>query len=178
MAPVPGLSGFVLNGPEFPTHQSRIFTVFGPRESCACCSDAPCMNSRRSGNGVGSTLWYISVFMATRFRMNKKEFSRIRSHLGKTQKQMAQLLGISNKAIQSFEQGWRAIPVHIERQSLLLLALKESRVNGNPHCWTVKKCPGRGGRVVPHGNSTRGECVGSSTGRSAKEGCRKAGLIK
>jgi len=142
VAPAPGLQGVVLNGPEFPSHQSRIFTVFGPRESCVCCSDAPCMNSRpTAGNGVGSTLWYISGFMATRFRMNKKEFSKIRSHLGKTQKQMAQLLGISDKAVQSFEQGWRAIPVHIERQSLLLLALKESRVSGNPHCWSVKKCP-------------------------------------
>ena len=37
--------------------------------------------------------------------MNKKEFSQIRQHLGKTQNQTAQLLGISLKAVQSFEQG-------------------------------------------------------------------------
>ena len=48
--------------------------------------------------------------------MNKKEFSQIRNQLGKTQMQMAQLLGVSLKAIQSFEQGWREIPVHAERQ--------------------------------------------------------------
>ncbi len=73
--------------------------------------------------------------------MNKKEFSDIRHLLGKTQMQMAQLLGISLKAVQSFEQGWRKIPIHTERQSLLLLALKESRVNRKSPCWTVKHCP-------------------------------------
>jgi DNA-binding XRE family transcriptional regulator len=51
--------------------------------------------------------------------MNKKEIALIRSQVGKTQKQMAQLLGISIKSLQSFEQGWRRVPVHIERQSLL-----------------------------------------------------------
>jgi hypothetical protein len=37
--------------------------------------------------------------------------------LGKTQKQMARLLGISIRTIQSYEQGLRKIPVHTERQS-------------------------------------------------------------
>jgi len=58
--------------------------------------------------------------------MEKKEVSEIRHHLGKTQLQMAQLLGVSLKAIQSFEQGWRNIPVHIERQVLFLWASKKS----------------------------------------------------
>ncbi|MFH0813428.1 MAG: hypothetical protein V2A69_11415 [Pseudomonadota bacterium] len=47
--------------------------------------------------------------------MDKQEFSHIRHQLGKSQKQTAQLLGISLKAVQSFEQGWRNIPIHIER---------------------------------------------------------------
>jgi hypothetical protein len=37
---------------------------------------------------------------------------------------MAQLLGTSLKSIQRFEQGWRNIPVYIERHVLLLTALK------------------------------------------------------
>ena len=41
---------------------------------------------------------------------------------GKTQNQLARLLGTSFKAIQSFEQGWRNVPAHTERQLLLLLA--------------------------------------------------------
>ena len=36
--------------------------------------------------------------------MDKKEFSRIRQRLGKSQKEMAQLLAVSLKAIQSFEE--------------------------------------------------------------------------
>ncbi len=73
--------------------------------------------------------------------MNKKEFSKIRFHLGKTQKQMAQLLGVSLKAIQSFEEGWRKIPVHNERQTLLLLALKKNTLSVDAPCWSAKKCP-------------------------------------
>ncbi len=73
--------------------------------------------------------------------MKKKEFSRIRHHLGKTQSQMARLLGTSLKAVQSFEQGWRNIPMHTERQAFLLLALKTSPPERNRACWAIRKCP-------------------------------------
>ena len=73
--------------------------------------------------------------------MGKKEFSEIRRHLGKTQSQLAQLLGTSLKAIQSFEQGWRKIPVHIERQVLFLLTMKKSLPKKIKPCWVIKKCP-------------------------------------
>jgi DNA-binding XRE family transcriptional regulator len=73
--------------------------------------------------------------------MDKKEFSVVRRGLGKTQKQLAQLLGDSPKAIQSFEQGWRNIPVHAERQLLFLLALKQSHGKKGRPCWVVRKCP-------------------------------------
>ena len=72
--------------------------------------------------------------------MDKKEFSQIRQHLGKTQKQMAQLLGTSPKAIQSFEQGWRSVPVHIERQVLFLMALKYSQKKMARPCWVIRRC--------------------------------------
>lgn len=48
--------------------------------------------------------------------MDKKEFAQVRKKIGKTQKQLAALLGVSLKAIHSYEQGWRSIPSHIERQ--------------------------------------------------------------
>ncbi len=73
--------------------------------------------------------------------MEKKQFSEIRGRLGKTQLQMAQVLGVSLKAIQSFEQGWRNIPVHIERQVLFLLASKKSRPEKERSCWVIRKCP-------------------------------------
>jgi len=73
--------------------------------------------------------------------VEKKEFSTARQYLGKTQNQMAQLLGVSLKAIQSFEQGWRNIPVHIERQVLFLLISKKSPFKKERLCWVIRKCP-------------------------------------
>jgi len=73
--------------------------------------------------------------------MENKEFSKIRLHLGKTQGQMAQLLGVSLKAIQSFEQGWRKVPTHIERQALFLLAMKKVPSKKARLCWETQKCP-------------------------------------
>ena len=71
--------------------------------------------------------------------MQKEEFSKIRQRLGKSQKEMAQLLAVSLKAIQSFEQGWRNIPSHVQRQSLFLLAMKESTYGRKP-CWDLQGC--------------------------------------
>lgn len=53
---------------------------------------------------------------------------------------MAQMLGVSLKAVQAFEQGWRNIPIHVERQAWFLLAMKKRSRNRKP-CWTVLKCP-------------------------------------
>ncbi len=73
--------------------------------------------------------------------MDSAEFKHFRKKLDKTQKQMAQLLGVSIKAIHSYEQGWRSIPVHIERQVLLLIYLLFSDRNGQKVCWEIKDCP-------------------------------------
>jgi len=72
--------------------------------------------------------------------MENKEFSKIRLSLGKTQGQMAHLLGVSPKAVQSFEQGWRKVPTHIERQVLFLLAMKKSPPKKANPCWETLKC--------------------------------------
>ncbi len=70
--------------------------------------------------------------------MDSKEFLYFRNKLNKTQDQMAQLLGISIKAVQSYEQGWRPITAHAERQMFFLI----SRKRGNRKaCWKIKKCP-------------------------------------
>jgi len=73
--------------------------------------------------------------------MEKQELANSRKHLGKTQKQLAQLVGISLKAIKSFEQGWRNIPPYIERQVLFLLATNEAINKKSKPCWVIKKCP-------------------------------------
>jgi DNA-binding XRE family transcriptional regulator len=73
--------------------------------------------------------------------MDRGEFSSIRGRLGKTQSQMAQLLGTSLKAVQSFEQGWRKVPTHIERQMLFLLAQKMGKDRKHKPCWAIERCP-------------------------------------
>jgi DNA-binding XRE family transcriptional regulator len=73
--------------------------------------------------------------------MDKKEFSQLRQYLGKTQGQLADLLSVSSKAIESFEQGWRNIPAYIERQMLFLLFLKRASSGNKKPCWEICDCP-------------------------------------
>ena len=73
--------------------------------------------------------------------MKDKEFSALRKKLEKTQKQMAQLLGTSIKAIHSYEQGWRTIPVHVERQLYFLITRKFFGNSGVQPCWDKRSCP-------------------------------------
>ena len=74
--------------------------------------------------------------------MDRQQFSQIRHTLGKSQSQLARLLCISVKTIQSFEQGLRHISPYIERQMLLLLSLKRMPSDAiiTP-CWEITKCP-------------------------------------
>ncbi len=70
--------------------------------------------------------------------MDSKEFAAIRKRLARTQKEMAEVLGTSVKAVHSYEQGWRSIPAHVEKQLLFFLTRQKGE-NGSP-CWTVKGC--------------------------------------
>ena len=80
--------------------------------------------------------------------MDKHEFSHARARLGKTQAETAKLLRTSLKAIQSYEQGWRAVPPHAESQILLLVGLKAGRKGGKA-CWLVRHCPPERRRQCP-----------------------------
>lgn len=73
--------------------------------------------------------------------MYSGDLAQCRNHLGKTQVELARLLGVSPKAVQSFEQGWRTIPAHIERQLLFLLYLKRRPLEGVAPCWEQRSCP-------------------------------------
>ncbi len=72
--------------------------------------------------------------------MERTEFQAFRQGLQKTQKECAQLLGTSIKAIQSFEQGWRKVPVHVERQLLFLGAMKTAQKGKLKNCWDIRDC--------------------------------------
>ena len=97
-------------------------------------------------DGVHSNLGNTGVFGANLSNdlekpVDSKEFLKARKALSKTQKQLAELLGISIKAVHSYEQGWRRIPAHVERQVFFLLSrTRENESNLKP-CWTIKKCP-------------------------------------
>ncbi|RJX28398.1 MAG: transcriptional regulator [Desulfarculus sp.] len=81
--------------------------------------------------------------------MDSQEFKRLRAELSKTQNEMAQLLGTSLKAVHSYEQGWRKVPGHVERQMLFLLACQRNREGRLAACWKVKHCPPETRRRCP-----------------------------
>ena len=72
--------------------------------------------------------------------MDSTEFKKLRIKIGKTQKQMAQLLGVSIKAVHSYEQGWRNIPANVERQMFFLLSRMDGNSKNIKPCWVIKKC--------------------------------------
>lgn len=89
--------------------------------------------------------------------MKAQEFRGIRKSLGKTQKEMAQLLGVSLKAVHSYEQGWRRVPAAVERQMYFLLSRKMSAGNHDRPCWKIRKCGGAAKRQCPAWEFRTGE---------------------
>ena len=65
----------------------------------------------------------------------------LREELGHSQREMAEVLGVSTKAIQSYEQGWRKTPPHVEQQVLLQAILRRHPdLRKVPRCWKLNKC--------------------------------------
>jgi transcriptional regulator with XRE-family HTH domain len=73
--------------------------------------------------------------------MDSLEFASARRRLNKTQQEMARLLGTSIKAVHSYEQGWRNVPPHAERQILFLLVHAEWAGRTPEPCWEILDCP-------------------------------------
>jgi len=74
-------------------------------------------------------------------KVESKDFITIRKKLNKTQQQIAQLLGVSVKAIESYEQGWRSVPEHVARQMVFLVTRRKNDVRAISECWDVVDCP-------------------------------------
>jgi len=72
--------------------------------------------------------------------MESKEFKELRTKLKKTQAQMAQLLGVSLKAVHSYEQGWRKVPGAVERQMYFLTVKQNTKNRKVRACWQIKNC--------------------------------------
>jgi DNA-binding XRE family transcriptional regulator len=82
----------------------------------------------------------------------------IRHLLGKNQREMAAQLGVSLRAIQSYEQEWRSIPPHLHRISLLLLKLHlaASQSRAQRKCWEIRGCTPEQRADCPAGNDLGG----------------------
>ena len=99
--------------------------------------------------------------------MDSEEFARYRKKLGKTQKQMAQLIGTSIKAVHSYEQGWRSVPAHVERQVLFLISRLPENRKLRKNCWTLMKCPAERRGTARPTSSKAAPSAGLSTAPSA-----------
>ena len=65
---------------------------------------------------------------------------KIRGVLARTQAELAVALGVSEKAVQSYEQGWRDVPVRVMIQLFVLLALYRKQTMDDVPCWEIRKC--------------------------------------
>jgi hypothetical protein len=58
-----------------------------------------------------------------------------------TQAEMARALRVSIRAVQSYEQGWRTLPVPLAVQLLTLLAVYKGNAESLTPCWKQTGCP-------------------------------------
>jgi len=114
----------------------------------------------------------------------------LRKEFGLSQKEMADLLGVSLKAIQSYEQGWRHVPPHIEQMLLLHTILrKRSDLRKLPPCWETVGCPATVREACPArhlahpgfcwlvtGTLCRGERMGTWRAKSSR--CLKCKVLR
>lgn len=155
-----------------------------------------CLEARKGQHiipfcGIKSTLLNIYSLLSgqslTRLSfMEKTEFNAIRKQLGKTQKQLASLLGMSLKTIHSYEQGWRSIPAHIERQLFFLLIKQRARNKPLIPCWEQKECRDKENCPVWEFQSgdlcwflcgTKCECTSDSSYREKISICRDCSIF-
>ncbi len=119
--------------------------------------------------------------------MDREKFIEARAKLGKTQKALAELLGVSLKAVQSYEQGWRSIPVHVERQLYFLLVNhRYNKATKRKDCWNLKKCDRKkecpawefqAGHLCWFLSGTLCECTADMNWKEKMEICRKCDIL-
>ena len=105
--------------------------------------------------------------------VNRKELWIIRNYLGKSALEMAQLLGISERAFRRYEHGWRKVPVHVQRQSLFLLTTKMRQEGRSADCWDIKNCPMETRRKCPAWDFQCGDLCWFINGTICRGGMQK-----
>jgi DNA-binding XRE family transcriptional regulator len=88
----------------------------------------------------------------------------VRKVLGRSQAELAELLGASVRAVQSYEQGWRPCPPYVQKLSGLLLLLHYSHGRRLKPCYRVMKCPAQVQETCPGKNLGDGQLCWMVTG--------------
>jgi len=119
--------------------------------------------------------------------MDKETFAKARARLNKTQKELSVLLGVSLKAVQSYEQGWRTVPLHVERQLYFLLVnRRDGSKKKKKNCWKEKKCnlkktcPAwefQAGHLCWFLSGTQCECTVNKDWKDKMEICRNCDIL-
>ena len=135
------------------------------------------------------TFKYKDTIMQTKKDISQEQavVKQIRAKIGMTQAKVAQALGISVRAIQSYEQGWREVPTHISLQLLVLAAAYRPASTERKACWKItgclperqQKCPCRctDGRLC--WLVSRRMCAGhSANGRNDLSACMSCPVVQ
>ena len=70
-----------------------------------------------------------------------ERFRRVRDEIKVTQNEMAAILGLSEKAIQSYEQGWRHPPDSVQRLlNVVYITHRIGKRGETVTCWAEKHC--------------------------------------
>ena len=100
-------------------------------------------------------------------------FRDLRSRMQWSRGEVASFLGVSRKAVESYEQGWRAVPDRVWKQLITTVALQhEYPLRQHSRCWELTGCP----------RTIRDECFsyqkmhGHFCWMTATNNCRKAHL--
>ncbi len=64
----------------------------------------------------------------------------VRGKLGLSQSQLADILGVSSRAVQSYEQGWRTPQRPVTSHLMTVLALYGNHSSQSPACWRLTAC--------------------------------------
>lgn len=67
-------------------------------------------------------------------------FHRLRDTMGWSRTETAAILGLSRKAVESYELGWRKVPARVWKQALTVAAIQRKYPMGTKPCWELTRC--------------------------------------